>query len=88
MSGEDFRVPGAHCVNCGKAIDGAMALRGGRGPQPGDLSICAFCSHLAAYGDDMRLRNLNDEEVREAAGDPDLIRAMKALGAWKAGHGV
>ena len=86
---EDYRVPGSACINCGKDIDAASPVSGGRGPQPGDLSICLYCRHLMVYGDDLRVRNLTDEEAIEVAGDPELVLTMKMLGEfdnWKEGH--
>jgi hypothetical protein len=34
------------------------------------------------YGDDMRVRDLNDQEVVELAGDEVLVAAMNLLGAF------
>lgn len=34
----------AHCPECGKMLDGATKAMGGEGgPEPGALSICAYC---------------------------------------------
>jgi hypothetical protein len=76
---EEYHVPGSACINCGKDIDAASPVGSGRAPQSGDFSICLYCRHLMVYGDDLRVRNLTDEEVIEVAGDPDLVLAMKML---------
>jgi hypothetical protein len=67
------------CPNCRKSIDTCQSTSGERGPQPSDLSICLYCGHLSAYGDDMMLRELTDAEVVEVAGDPELIAASEVV---------
>jgi hypothetical protein len=76
---DTYRVPGSACVNCGKGMDAASPVGGGREPQAGDCAVCFYCRHLMVYGNDLRLRNLTDEEVIEVAGDPELVFAMKIL---------
>ncbi len=86
---ETYEVPGSACVNCGKDMDAASPVGGGRGPQSGDVAICLYCRHLMVYGEDLKMRNLTDEEVIEVAGDPEIVLAMKMLGEyenWKEGH--
>ena len=36
-----------------------------------------------AFADDMTIRDLTDEEIKECAGDPTLVVAMKALARFK-----
>lgn len=79
----DYRVPGALCPNCQQAMDGAAPTDGGRRPQTGDIALCFDCHHISVYGDNMQLRNLNDEEMVEIAGHPEIVRAMNALGEFK-----
>jgi hypothetical protein len=86
---EDYHTPETRCLNCGKLIDGATPVGGGRAPQEGDISICLDCHHLMIYDANMRVRALTDEEVVEIAGEPEVLRAMKVLGEfeqWKEGH--
>ena len=73
----DYQIPEAECLECGKQMDGATPTGGGRGPQPNDIAICAYCGHLQAYGDEMKFRQLNDEEIREYAGDPEILMAQR-----------
>jgi hypothetical protein len=80
---ENYRTPPNHCLNCGKELDGAAPVSGGRGPQDGDISICLECHHVMIYDADVRVRALTDEEVVEIAGDPEVIYAMKVLGEFK-----
>jgi hypothetical protein len=74
------RTPEITCLNCGARVDGATEVTGGRAPRPGDATICFYCHHLAIYGEDFQLRPLNDREVIELAGDPDILLAMRMLG--------
>ena len=43
------------------------------------MTICLDCRHLMVFADDMTVRNPTDDEVREIAGDPDILMHMKAL---------
>lgn len=79
---EDYHVPDTKCVNCGKAMDGAAPVTGGRAPEPGDVGICLDCRHIQIYGEGMQFRELTDEEVVELAGDPEILLAMKVLGGY------
>jgi len=76
---DSYRVPNAVCTNCGKDMDSAAEVDEStpRSPQPGDWALCFYCRHLMVYGNDLRLRDLNDKEVIEAAGDPEILQAMK-----------
>lgn len=68
------------CLNCGKVLDAGRATDGEGGkPHPGAISICVYCHHVAAFGDDLQLRELNDEEIVDLAGDDGFKRAMKAF---------
>jgi hypothetical protein len=72
------------CTACGKVMDSAsIAETGDDPPSPGDVSICFYCHHLMAFADDMTLRDLTDEEIRDVAGDPRIVTAMKMLGEFK-----
>ena len=79
-----YRVPSTRCTNCGKDMDAADPTSGGRGPKPGDVAICFYCHHLMVYGDELILRELTDQEIKQVAGEPEIILAMKALGEFKA----
>lgn len=76
---DSYFVPNAACINCGKDMDAASPVTGGRAPQAGDIALCLYCRHLMAYGDDLRIRNLTDEEVIEVAGDREILLAMQML---------
>lgn len=51
--GHDFLTVPLPCPGCGAANDGHLKTstmgRSG-GPQPGDVSICAYCATVAVYG--------------------------------------
>jgi hypothetical protein len=71
-------VPKSKCSYCNTVLDGAMS--DGIAPvQPGDLSICRYCGHLSAFGDDLRLRPLTDQEMHAIAGNPKLIQMQNFL---------
>ena len=72
----DYWSPDARCLDCKKVMTRGTPVDGSRGPQPDDVAICAYCGHLQAYGKDMKFRPLNDDEIIECAGDPDILLAQ------------
>jgi hypothetical protein len=74
------RTPTNACLDCGGQSDAATSLEHGKKPSPGAITICIRCSHIMAYDNRLRLRELNDEEMRYVAGDKDILRYVKALG--------
>jgi hypothetical protein len=51
-----------HCKKCGAALDGQLAMPG-RGPQPGDISVCAYCHTVGRFDDQMSIIPLTEEET-------------------------
>jgi hypothetical protein len=47
-------------------------------PRPGDITLCLYCGHIMAFADDLTLRELNDEEAHDIAGDPRMLAAQWA----------
>jgi DNA-directed RNA polymerase subunit RPC12/RpoP len=86
LDGPDYQIAKSRCLNCKKEIDGATPVGGGRGPQPDDVSVCAYCGHLQAYGEGLAMRELTDAEILECAGDPEILAAQefaKGFREWK-----
>lgn len=83
MSMEATKLPGCVCTNCGKLVDGASSFETDRSPRPGDATICVYCGHLMVFDDTMKLRELNDQEIVELAGDPRLLLMQKVRGEIK-----
>jgi hypothetical protein len=86
VTARDFHTKSSRCPNCGRQRDGAIAVNGERAPEPGDVTICMDCAHICVVADDLSLRDPIGEEFADIAGNPDLIRAQKALAAVKAGE--
>jgi hypothetical protein len=71
------------CLNCGYEMDAATATNPAyemEPPKPGDIAICLKCAHIHAFADDLTVRELTDAEVVEVAGNPDMVRAVEAIG--------
>jgi hypothetical protein len=77
--GESRRVPATTCLGCGKPLDGATAVvvDEDTSPDPGDLTVCIYCGHLMAFGDDLQLRELTPEEQVYIAGDKRILAVMR-----------
>jgi hypothetical protein len=73
-------VPQARCLNCNTMLDAASDLLGDARPNIGDLTICIKCGHLMAFTDDLMLRELTDQEIKDYAGDPRIVKLQNARG--------
>lgn len=66
------------CISCGVSNDAATGATDlNATPVPGDIMICLSCGHIAAYGEDMRIRELTEREQIEIAGDRDILHAQR-----------
>lgn len=68
------------CLSCKKQTDAATGTPGQEngGPKPDDVTVCIYCGHIMAFGEDLSLRELTDAEVVEFAGDPRLLAIQEA----------
>jgi hypothetical protein len=82
------RVKPSPCTSCGRVNDAATFVgKEDEKPSPGDFCVCLNCSHVMAYDQRLRLRELTDAEVIQLAGDPKLIFATNVAAGyrkWKA----
>ena len=66
------------CPQCGHRITAASHVDDNAPmPQPGDYTICLYCSTLLIFADDLAVRNLTDAEMIEAVGNKEMMRTMK-----------
>ena len=75
MCYESERIPASVCRVCGYRVDMATAVDAPR-VDPGDISICFRCGHIAVFAEDLSLRGLTPEERAEYAGDPGWLRVL------------
>lgn len=80
MTLDRVRLPEDPCPCCGMPNNAASGVTGGKYPNPGDISVCLHCGHVAAFGDDLRHRELNDAEARYVAGNKEILALQKARG--------
>jgi hypothetical protein len=74
----------SYCSSCGKKLDAASAADGSDvRPNPGDASVCLDCGHIMAFGEDMKLRELTEDEMRGIAGDKKILQAMRLIGLYR-----
>lgn len=71
-------VPPSICASCGKTNDAASL--GKHSPVPGDISVCLYCGHLQAFADNLTLRDLTADEMRQVAGDSRILKIQKVRG--------
>jgi transcription elongation factor Elf1 len=82
---------GCNCLNCGILIDAATSVNHKNTPFPGAIAVCMICSHIMAYDEKIHLREVNDEEILQIAGNKDILFLINGLGgakkAWEEKHG-
>lgn len=77
---KSLRIDQDKCLNCGEPLTGVAALDGDAKPGEGDIMVCLYCSHVMEWTGE-RLVELSDEAIREMAGDPDMLEAVKFTSA-------
>jgi len=60
-------------------VDAATSHDGNETPTSGCTGVCINCAHVMVYGDDMILREPTDQEYKEIAGNPNLIKVVTAV---------
>ena len=69
-------LPISRCEGCGTITDCGTTLERFNERvdlKPGDISVCLYCGHLSALGDDFKIRPLTEEEMYRVAGDPRIL---------------
>jgi hypothetical protein len=80
------RLPSNACLNCGKVMDAAAHPTADHRPKPGAVAVCGYCGHVMMFDDQLKFRELTDDELVDIAGEPELLAAQKiaaGLRAWK-----
>lgn len=71
--------PDNACPVCGARLDAATAVRQDARPDPGDVSVCAYCASVLRFDRELYLYAPAKEEVRDLlAGVPGLRQAQDA----------
>jgi hypothetical protein len=73
---KDNRVPLSLCAACGAPNDGAAA-KDDAVPKDGDVSICAYCGHLAIFRTDLSLRAITAAELAKLCEDEEIVRLLR-----------
>ena len=61
---KDHAIKPCSCPACGKVLDRSLEIQAGRGPKPGDISICIGCGAVAFWTELLDLRAASKEELR------------------------
>ena len=64
-------------------MDRASGVDTQSSPSPGDITLCIRCGHVMAFDEGLRFRQLNDEEIKDVAGDPRIIAVQKARAGYR-----
>jgi hypothetical protein len=71
------------CLGCNERIDGASEPFEGGSPNPGDVTVCIYCGHIMVFGEGLKLRNPDDDEIKEIAGDRRILAIQRARARMK-----
>lgn len=65
---EEFTLPDApECKKCGAKLDGQLTdMEMGRGPEPGDMTICMYCHTVGVFDENMKIEPLTEQELEAA----------------------
>lgn len=85
---EDHKLPDdSECLKCGKKVDAATCVNAEAHPKPNDITMCIYCGHFMAFGDDLRPRELAAWEEAVISNHPDVIKAKEALKLYNQNKG-
>lgn len=77
----DHRTAPAPCPSCGAVNTGALSTTPGHAeaPQPGDVSVCAYCAAIGIYAESGAIRRPTADELAELEADPGITKARAAV---------
>ncbi len=64
MSSPFFEYIGRLCLSCGKVLNVCTPLNGSDPPQPGDVTICNYCSAILIFDTELAFRLPDEQEKR------------------------
>jgi hypothetical protein len=62
-------------------MDACTGIEHDHGPKPGSITVCIKCGHVMAFGENLEMVPLNDEQMEWVAGNPLILRIQKARAA-------
>jgi hypothetical protein len=57
---------------CGTRLDAVTNITSDERPEPGDPTICAYCSRLLVFDEQLIRRPASKDDLRRLAGRPEL----------------
>jgi hypothetical protein len=72
------RLEQVQCPACGTVLDAATGLTGKEGPEPGDLTVCLYCSAVLMFEEPPQLRVLSTIELA-ALLDPRQLEMLSRV---------
>jgi predicted RNA-binding Zn-ribbon protein involved in translation (DUF1610 family) len=63
-----------NCPSCGIILNVASDLSGEYSPEPGDITICAKCQTILAFGEAMDFRPATADEIKLVENEINLVR--------------
>jgi hypothetical protein len=82
--GKTHWIPISRCSRCRATLSACEMFDGDDKPKAGSITICLDCGHTMIFDSDLSLRELNDQELYELAGDPVFVKAQNMVGEFRA----
>ncbi len=62
----EHRIDDKHvCPGCGAKLNGATSLEDSKAPNPGDYSVCLYCTAFLVFMEELAMRFMTEEELVE-----------------------
>lgn len=74
-----YKMPPRMCLSCGRLLNAVSGVNSDAAPSAGSFTVCIGCAHVMAVAPNLTLRDLTDEERREAAFDHWVQIARQAI---------
>jgi hypothetical protein len=72
-----IKLTDCNCPRCKSPIDAVSSVEKGVTPQPGHLSVCAFCGEMLIFNDDLSVRSMAPEEFAQMEAEaPEVAEKM------------
>lgn len=83
------RFPEITCLACGTKLNSASDdLDGDIAPSENDFTVCLYCTHIMAFNADHTLRELSEEEKKEAETDQAVMDIVGMVQLYQRLHGT
>lgn len=80
MTITDTQMPECQCPHCGGILSGAASFEG-HAPEPGDFSVCIYCTSVLVFQPNLQVRLATNEDMKSFSPEEQasLIKYQNAV---------